>query len=287
MSPALLGAAAALSWGTHDFLARYASRGIGYLNTVLAVTAVGLVVLTGIVFGWGLPIRLEWEGAWILATLGIGVALATMWLFAALEIGPISIVAAITASYPALAVTFAFLLGSRPTPLQWAAMAGIVVGLVVVARAARRFEHSGEIAPGMRPWIFLYSALASVSFAVALTAGQYAAPIYGEVQSAWLGRFFGLALIVGVRLVSVREFRLPRRWLPLIGAMGVLDALALVAVVAAGFAPNPEIATVVSSTFGTVAILLARFILREPISLIQWLGIGLIFSGVVILTATA
>ena len=46
MNSALLGVAAALSWGVHDFLARFPSRAAGPIPTVLAVTAAGLIALT-------------------------------------------------------------------------------------------------------------------------------------------------------------------------------------------------------------------------------------------------
>ena len=37
--------------------------------------------------------------------------------------------------------------------------------------------------------------LASFCFAVALTAGQAAVPVFGEVQTIWLARCFGLITI--------------------------------------------------------------------------------------------
>jgi drug/metabolite transporter (DMT)-like permease len=46
MNAALLGLVAALSWGVHDFLARFPSRAVGPIPTVLAVTVSGLIVLS-------------------------------------------------------------------------------------------------------------------------------------------------------------------------------------------------------------------------------------------------
>jgi drug/metabolite transporter (DMT)-like permease len=43
---------------------------------------------------------------------------------------------------------------------------------------------------------------------------------------------------------------------------------------------------VAASTFGAVTTLLARFILKEPVSGPQWLGIALIVVGVGALSAT-
>ena len=46
MNSALLGLAAALSWGFHDFAARFPSRAVGPIPTVFAVTLSGLIVLS-------------------------------------------------------------------------------------------------------------------------------------------------------------------------------------------------------------------------------------------------
>lgn len=62
--------------------------------------------------------------------------------------------------------------------------------------------------------------------------------------------------------------------------MGGLDVGALVAVLVAGNLPDPAFATVVSSAFSAVTVILARTILKEPISPIQLLGMILIFGGV-------
>ncbi len=114
MSSALLGAAAALAWGAHDFLARFPSRSLGPVNTVLAVTASGFILLSLWMLASGTEIRIVWPSLWLVAVTGIFFALATLSLFAALTLGPISIVCPIAGSYPALAMIFAVAAGARP-----------------------------------------------------------------------------------------------------------------------------------------------------------------------------
>ena len=62
--------------------------------------------------------------------------------------------------------------------------------------------------------------------------------------------------------------------------MGCLDVTALGTITAAGNLPAPEFATVVSSAFGAITVLLARVFLKEPIAPAQLGGIVLIFGGV-------
>ncbi|MGH6833033.1 MAG: EamA family transporter, partial [Methyloceanibacter sp.] len=195
-------------------------------------------------------------------------------------LGPISIVAPITGSYPALAMMLAVAQGARPSVWQWLAIIGVMAGVLIVSRSGGHFESSGELAPGKLRIVLGFAFLAGFCYAVAFTAGQAAVPIFGEVETVWLARLFGLAVIVALYLWRSPGAPLPVRWLPLLGLMGCLDVLALGAITAAGNLPDPAFATVVSSAFGAVTVLLARIFLKEPIAPAQFAGMVLIFGGV-------
>lgn len=66
----------------------------------------------------------------------------------ALANGPISIVAPIAGSYPALAMLFAVAQGARPSAWQWLAIVAVMVGVAIVSRSGHHYETSGELAPG-------------------------------------------------------------------------------------------------------------------------------------------
>jgi drug/metabolite transporter (DMT)-like permease len=286
MNAALLGAIAALSWGTHDFLARFPSRGVGPVATVLVVTVTGLVFLSIWLFVVGAGVRLVWPSMWLVALTGVAYALATLSLFAALALGPISIVAPIAGSYPALAVIFALTQGARPGLVAWAAIVAVSVGVVAVAQSGGRYETAGDIAPGKLPAVLLLALGASLGFAVGLTAGQAAVPVFGEAETAWLARCFGLATVVAIWLATPK-CALPIRWLPVLTLMGGLDVTALLLIVAAGNLPDPALATVASSGFGAVAVVWARIFLKESIAPIQLGGMVLVFAGVAVLAGGA
>jgi drug/metabolite transporter (DMT)-like permease len=283
MNSALLGLVAALSWGVHDFLARFPSRAVGPIPTVLAVTVAGLIVLSAWLLIGGGAISIVWPDLWLVAVTGIFFALATLALFSALAVGPISIVAPIAGSYPALAMMLAVAQGARPSPLQWLAILGVMAGVLIVSRSGGRYEASGELPPGKLRIVLGLAFLASVCFAIALTAGQAAVPIFGEVETVWFARWFGLATMGILYLWRSPGAPIPSRWLPLLGLMGCLDVAALGTIIAAGNLPSPEFATVVSSAFGAVTVLLARAFLKEPIAPSQLAGMVLIFGGVGVL----
>ena len=154
---------------------------------------------------------------------------------------------------------------------------------VLVSRSGGHYEASGHLPPGKLKIVLGLALVASVCFAVSLTAGQAAAPIFGDVQTVWLARCFGLGAIGIVFLASPVKAAIPMRWLPLLAVMGVLDVAALGTIVAAGSLPDAAFATVVSSAFGAVTVLLARAILKEPIAPLQAAGIVLIFAAVAVL----
>lgn len=283
MSSALLGSVAALTWGTHDFLARFPSRRIGPINSAFGVTVAGFLILGLWQLVSGEPPTIVWPSLWLTAVTGIAFAVATLALYGALAIGPISVVAPIAGSYPALAVLFALIAGDRPLLVEWLAVAAVMAGVVLVAQR-KEDAGSSEPAGSMRTIVGL-SLIASVGFAIAFISGQAAVAIFGEVPSVWLARAFGIATVALAYLRPAAHFEMPARWLPVLGAMGLLDVSALVAVTTAGNLPDPAIATVVSSGFGAVSVILAWLFLREKISMLQLLGIGLIFGGVMVLAS--
>jgi drug/metabolite transporter (DMT)-like permease len=280
VSSVLLGLVAALSWGVNDFLARFLSRAIGPLPTVLVVTFAGLLVLTIWLLLSGESIRISWPQLWLPAASGIFFTLSTLSLFAAFALGPLSLVAPIAGSYPALAMVFAVAQGARPSLLQWLAVATVLAGVMLVSRSGETYEQSGYIPPGKLKTIVALALCASLGSAVAQTSGQAAAVELGEIAAVWIARMFGLITIGAIYLMHRPRAKLPSRWLPLLGLMGGLDAGALAAILAAGNLPDPAFATVASSAFSAVTVILARAILKEPISPVQLVGMILIFGGV-------
>lgn len=280
MSSVLLGLAAALAWGLNDFLARFPSRAVGPIPTVLVVTAAGLIVLSGWILLGGATIRIVWPSLWLVALSGVCFTLGTLSLYAALARGPIAIVAPIAGSFPALAMIIAVVQGARPSLTQW--LGAVMAGVAIVSRSGGHYEASGELQPGMLKSVLGLAFLASFGFALSLASGQAAAAIFGEVETVWLARVFGLIAIGGLYLLNSwrsEQALPPVRWLPLLALMGCLDVAALGTIVAAGDLPDPEFATVVSAAFSAVTVLLARAFLKEPIAPAQLAGMALIFGG--------
>ena len=284
MNPALWGGVCALGLGTADFLARFSSRAIGHASALLGMLLTGAVILSLWVWATDPPMIWTWSGWHLLALNGVATTIMTLLLYKALARGPVSIVAPIVASHPVLVVALAVMLGARPSALQWGAMALTLVGTLIVAYSAERFEEPGVISRSFMRTTILISLASALAYAVLVAAGQYAVPVYGELQTLWVGRLISLATILLFFLARSERPSLPFRWWPVLIAQGMLDAGGYLALFAGSHGAGSEIAAVTASTFGAVTTLLARLILRESIGLMQWSGIIMIFTGVAALS---
>jgi drug/metabolite transporter (DMT)-like permease len=283
MNSVLFGLVSAVSLGVGDFMARFSSRALGASVTYALVLCVGVVsstlwiVATGTTFIWS-------PSGYILAVIhGFSVAIMCMLLYTALARGPIAIVAPIVAAHPALVLVFNVVMGLRPSPLQWIAMATVIFGGILIA-------HSVEANPKFAGDNTEVNKTVAIAFAACLAyvmlvvTGQASAPRIGELQTLWIGRTSGLVLVGFVLLVRRRRISVPVSRLPFVGAQGILDTIGYGAFLAGSKTANPHVVMVVASTFSLFTVLLARFVLKESIGRRQWLAIAMIAAGTAILS---
>lgn len=284
MNPAIWGGLCALALGSADFIGRFTSRGLGASVALFGMLTVGSVILSAWVWLAGPALVWDAGGAWLLALNGLATMVMTLLLYAGLARGPVSVVAPIVASHPVLVLIFWVTLGARPAAIEWLAMAVTIAGVIVVARAAEPSDGGRAIERREFHVTLVIAGASSLAYAVLIVAGQGAVPIYGELQTLWLGRLIGLAALGLVFALRARAPRVPIRWWPLIGLQGCLDAGGYLFLFAGSHGEGREIAAVTASAFGAVTTLLARFVLRESMSAVQWGGIALVFSGIAVLS---
>src|SRR5258708_5414996 len=141
----LLGVVTAVSWGSADFLARFATRILGSVRAVFWMQALGAVFVTILLLfahDWGhLFDGSGWQpwGWGILA--GAINTFAMLALYRAFEIGKLSLVGPVSASYPALTVVLSLLSGEH---LSLSRAAGIVAALAGVLLGASREKSPGR-----------------------------------------------------------------------------------------------------------------------------------------------
>jgi len=285
MNPVLLGSVAALCLGTLDFAAGSVSRSIGSIRVVAAVTLFGLVLITLSLMAFSeVPDLARSDIYWPLVA-GAGIALATLWLFAGIASGPVSLAVPITMSYPATMVLVGAFTGHMPTPLQLLFIGIVLAGALLVALGETDDPQAEEERPGRRQRTIILALLAHITFLVAIFAGQKSATLFDELQSVWISRLAGSAVILPLLLIKPEPLRPQTRYLPLLFLMGLLDVVATTLLFAAGKSDQPELAAVCATASGAITIVLARIFFKERIVYLRWLGIAATFLGVAALSA--
>jgi drug/metabolite transporter (DMT)-like permease len=286
----LLGLLTALSWGSSDLLARFATRKIGTLRAMLYMQLIGFLLLTPALPRLGGLGRLADGSGWTPWAWGIlaGVlnTFATLALYRSFEIGKLSIVAPISASYPALTMLLAAFTGERLRPLRLVGLVLILIGVVIVARGeevpgdANPLDEKAH--PGKRHLGVGWALLSAVGFGFLFwVLGTRAVPTTGSAQTVWLIRLTCVVLSAAVILFWRQPIGVPRadaKWFVL--GMGILDTGAYVLNNYGMRLEQVSVVSVLSSLYGAVTVGLAATILGEKIARMQWLGVIGIFVGI-------
>jgi drug/metabolite transporter (DMT)-like permease len=272
------GLGAALLWAVHDLLARKLSQGAALLPILLVVLVAGtagllpVALLTG---GW----QAMTGKAWLVASLsGLAFAVAIGGLYKAFSLAPVRVVSPVVGAYPLLILLIAVAQGRPVSGGDWLAVLAIVVGIAIVAIAPRDDAPEGYAAsPGVA---MAWATLSAVGFAVTFALAQEATRLGSELPVMVAGRIVALVAILALMIWHRGSLAPQRGHFGVLGLMGLLDALALGLVTASGSLPRAEYASVASSLFGVLTVLLAAWFLKERVRPVQWLGIACVFGGI-------
>jgi drug/metabolite transporter (DMT)-like permease len=286
MLAVLLGVFAALCWSLHDLIARSYALRIGAFRMAALVMIAGGILLSVLI----LHDSTIWQASWLAIGSGLLLGLAYGFgvggLFKAFSLGPISLVGPVTAGYPVLVVLWGVSQGFEPSLVQWGAVLATMLGAVIVARAGPPDGGINAVAPGKLPALLFFCAVSMLGYAASIVMSQKAGVTVGEIESTWLSRFTALAVLIPFVATEAKPEKLqPRHWAGIFG-MGALDVLGVIAVSASGQLPGKEFAAIGISSYGAIAVILAMLVLKERVSLGQWLGIFLIVGGVAVVSFT-
>ena len=305
----LLGLTGALCWGGADFAARFASRRVGAYRTLFFMQFFGFIALSvylkfrggffeGIAPGWH---------PWALAALaGVINMIASLSLYYSFQIGVMSIVAPVSSAYPALTVALAIASGERITALRGAGLAVTLVGVILAATTFTPSaaspananptndgpankgdvkESSGKETAHLSKGVG-WALVAALGFGVLFWfLGFYVVPAVGPTISVWVIRLTSFSVLALAAIPAGQGLKLPSGsvwWL--LAAVGFLDTAAFVANNAGLHTGQVSVVSVLASLYGAVTVLLAWIFLREKLERSQWLGIILIFAGIILVS---
>ena len=290
----LFGLITAVCWGSADLFARFATRRIGTFRTMLYMQLCGFCLLTLVMprlGGWGhLFDGSGWQPwAWgILA--GVLNTSSTLALYRSFEVGKLSIVAPISACYPVLTMLLSALTGERLTWMRLVGMALAIVGVILVAGGEQMPDDANSIDtethPGKQHLGVGWALFSALGFGIMFwLLGLRVVPLLGSTPSVWIIRLTSVATTALVMLVA-RQLTVPppRRDLPLILGVGMLDTSAYVFNNFGMLHEQTSVVSVLASLYGAVTVALAALFLREKVSVSQWLGIVAIFIGIILIS---
>lgn len=285
----VLGVATAVSWGSADFLARFATRSVGSVRALLGMQFWGAIFVTILLFfahDWGhLFDGSGWQPwAWGIFAGAIN-TFAMLALYRAFEIGKLSLVGPVSASYPALTVVLSLFSGERLTLYR---SIGILAALLGVFLVATGEKSSGAPDPAGKSKGIAglgWAIAASLSFGLLFwLLGLRMIPQTGALATVWLIRVTGALLTFFVLLAQKIPLRIKnKRTSAQLYGMGYLDTAAFVLSNLGMRIEQVAVVSVLGSLYGAVTVALAAIFLKERIAPLQWTGIASIFLGVTLM----
>ena len=281
----LLGLAAAVLYGSGDFLGGMATRRAHVLAVLTVAETAGVIA--------ALTAAAMWPGQVSLAGLAWGISagltggLGLIIFYIGLAAGPMSVVAPVSGLVSTiLPVAVALAEGERPGAGVYAGALLCLVAIVLVSSASdtSAVARPSRAGPGRAIGYGIASGASfGLFFLLIRNAGQS-----GELWPVAAGRIGELAIVL-IAAAVLRRGVLPRgaggRLLLAAAGAGVIDVVANICYVAATRTGMFGLAVVMASLYPGVTVLLARVVLGERLRWVQRVGLGLAVIGILLVAA--
>lgn len=296
------GFGAAALWAAATLSSSRSSRILGSRVVLGWVMLFGAVMGLPLAIASPLPDRIEPSTVVLVLLAGVCYVVGLGLVYAALQIGKVSIVAPITATEGAVAAVIAIALGDPIGLLAGAMLVVIAVGVVLSSLdRATKDVPAGDIdlladaldgppspmaatpplAPGASRRSALLAAGAALVFGIGLVASGKAALLLPVPWVAVSARLVGLAVIT-LPLALRGRLRLTRAALPLLLIAGAGEILGSMAS-AWGSRESIPITAVLGSQFASISAVAAFVLFGERLARIQIVGVVLIVAAISVL----
>ena len=272
---------AALSYGTADFFGGIASRRMSPVLVSLFSHIASFVAALGMT----LFMTSHWsaEGSYFGAIAGACEAVGFLLFYYVLSIGSIAVIAPIVSViYAIVPVAWAVALGDALPPLAWVGVALGFGAILALSLGESSDDGHGDPIPsrethskmGVRKLSLLLAVIAGVTWGFATVALDYAPSEAGATPAvAGAATSFVIVIlifVIGRKYINTTTAKAPVAQSLISGALfGIANALILVALLSGSLA----LVGLLTALYPLATVLLARFVLKERITPIQWVGI--------------
>lgn len=289
----VLGLAASLFYGASDFLGALSARRLTVLKASVAIYVAATVVVGIALFitSWTFSGQALWAGS----VAGAFAAVGVVTFYAALAIGPMSLLAPlISLIQTAIPVVAAAAIGQSLPPVAWIAVAIAILATTLISVPAGATVERISARGGL---LALVSGVTLGLSVVSLNNAPSASGLFPAFLDV------GVGLLVIAPLLAVRRFRTSDGWLQgshsdddgpdqepagariwaTTAVAGTLLGIGNILLVIALHTGNLAVVAVLVSLYPLATVLLAWAVLKERISLVQFAGVALAITAAVLL----
>jgi drug/metabolite transporter (DMT)-like permease len=283
----VVGLASALTYGVADFFGGLAAKRTPAVVVTAFAAFVGLVVL--IPFALIVPARASFEAFVWGGLSGLTGAAAVFLLYAALAIGPMSILSPLTAVLSALVpMTWGLITGERLPWWGYVAVGAVLVAIVLVGFVPEK----GAVRPRTRGIVYATASGFLIGcFFILIDGAPDDSGLFPLVANRVVS---GTILLVVIAVLALNGRRRGVSAFPglrgawwLIVACGVADAGANVLILAGLRLGDLTVMSVLAALYPAGTIALAGIVLRERIAPVQWAGLALALAAAAVLAIPA
>ena len=268
---------AAVVYGFGDFVGGFASRRRSAITILLYAYPVGAALMLALLPLFYGPLDLR------TAVLGVGGGIGGMVgvivMYSLMARTPMNIISPVTAVLAAVVpVGFGVIVGERPKVAAWL---GIVLGLLAVTLVSRTSDDHPHGPVGAR--VLALAAVSGVGFGVYFICLARANPDSG-LWPLVISRIASAILILPLARRTGAMVLVTGRVLGLAVLCGVLDASANLFFLLASRHGLLSLASVITSLYPAVTVLLAIWLLHEHTGRMQRIGLALAAASIVLIT---
>ncbi len=275
----VFGLLAAASWGTSDFAGGLASRRASSLAVVFASQLLGIWVAAGGALLRGEPAPTIADLGWgAIAGTGGGLALAAF--YRGLAVGRVSTVAPIAGVIAAaVPVVAGALLEGAPDAAQGLGIALALVAVALVSAAAREDDLPVE---GVRRSSIALAIAGGAGFGLFYVVIDRVSPsvVFWPLVASRVASLTVIGLLV---LATRTRFAGVRPVVPLVVLAGILDVGGNAGFLFASQAGRLDVASVLSSLYPIVTVVLAMLLLRERVGRQHALGMAAALVAIILI----
>ncbi len=278
----LFGIVAMIGWGVADFFVAKAVRKANVLKTFVWSQIIGLVLFLIIfLLFFKFPI-ISFSLLGILLIAGFLGVVPLLAYYKGLQIGAVSIISPIAASYAAVTVVLSLIfLNETLTALQ---AIGIILAILGAILTSFKFHDLIKLR--------LKNFAAGVKYAVIAMLGWGVLIIFIDILVSKLGWFLPIFLIKAIivfyalsySFIAKKNISFPKHVGLFIILIGFLESMGFLAFGAGISLEYTAIIAPVSSVYPAITIILARIFFKEILDLNQKIGIAAVLLGLVLLS---